>query len=67
MDVETDVVRPVTINESRLKRYRALFQEFCDELDHYCVQGVIGLIRTTTQLRFDELILRIFRMGGFGS
>jgi uncharacterized protein (DUF58 family) len=67
VDVETDQLRPVTINESHLKRYKALFHQFCTELDHYCVQREIGLVRTTTRVPFDELILRIFRMGSFVS
>ena len=67
VDVETDQLRPVTINENHLKRYKALFQQYCDDLSRYCVQREIGFIRTSTQLPFDELILRIFRMGGFVS
>ena len=67
VDVETDELRPVTINESHLKRYKALFQKYCDDLDRYCIQREIGLVRTTTQSPFEELILRIFRMGGFVS
>ena len=67
VDVETNELRPVTINESHLKRYKALFQEYCDDLDRYCIQREIGLVRTTTQSPFEELILRIFRMGGFVS
>ena len=67
VDVETNELRPVTINENHLKRYKALFQKYCDELDRYCIQREIGLVRTTTQSPFEELILRIFRMGGFVS
>ena len=67
VDVETDQLRPVTVNESHIKRYKALFQKYCEDLDRYCVQREIGFIRTETQLPFDELILRIFRMGGFVS
>ena len=67
VDVETAHLRPVTINESHLRRYKALFQQYCDDLRRYCVQREIGFIRTSTQLPFDELILRIFRMGGFVS
>ena len=67
VDVETDQLRPVTVNESHIKRYKALFQKYCEDLDRYCVQREIGFIRTTTQLPFDELILQIFRMGGFVS
>ena len=67
VDVETDQLRPVTINENHLRRYKVLFQQYCDDLRRYCVQREIGFIQASTQLPFDELILRIFRMGGFVS
>ena len=67
VDVETNQLRQVTINENHLKRYQALFQKYCDDMDVYCTQREIGLVRTTTASPFEELILRIFRMGGFVS
>ena len=67
VDVETNQLRPVTINENHIKRYKALFQKYCDDLDRYCRQREISLVRTTTKAPFEELILRIFRMGGFVS
>lgn len=67
VDVETDQLRPVTINENHIKRYQALFQKYCDDLDRYCRQREISLVRTMTKAPFEELILRIFRMGGFVS
>ena len=67
IDVETNQHRQVTINENHLKRYRALFEKYCDDMDVYCMQREIGLVRTTTESPFEELILRIFRMGGFVS
>ena len=65
VDVETNELRPVTINESHIKRYKDLFNKYCDDLDRYCTQREISLVRTMTKTPFDELILRIFRMGGF--
>ena len=67
VDVETDQLRPVTINENHIKRYKALFNKYCDDLDRYCMQREISLVRTMTKAPFEELILRIFRMGGFVS
>ncbi|RKU12444.1 DUF58 domain-containing protein [Candidatus Poribacteria bacterium] len=65
VDVETDQLRPVTINENHIKRYQVLFKKYCDDLDRYCTQREISLVRTMTKAPFEELILRIFRMGGF--
>ena len=67
VDIETDQLRPVTINENHIKRYKALFNKYCDDLDRYCTQREISLVRTMTKASFEELILRIFRMGGFVS
>lgn len=67
VDVETDQLRPVTINENHIKRYQALFKKYCDDLDRYCTQREISIVRTMTKAPFEELILRIFRMGGFVS
>ncbi len=67
VDVETNQLRPVTINENHIKRYQALFKKYCDDLDRYCTQREISLVRTMTKAPFEELILRIFRMGGFVS
>ncbi len=67
VDVETDQLRPVTINENHIKRYQALFKKYCDDIDRYCTQREISLVRTMTKAPFEELILRIFRMGGFVS
>ena len=67
VDVETNQLRPVTINENHIKRYKALFNKYCDDLDRYCTQREISIVRTMTKAPFEELILRIFRMGGFVS
>jgi len=65
IDMETGSNRPVTVNESRLRQYEKLFQGFCEDLERYCIQREIGFIHTTTQIPFDELVLKMFRMGGF--
>ena len=65
VDMETSRIRPVTVNEGHLRRYYALFDQFCEDLDRYCTQREIGLVRTEVHVPFEELILRILRMGGF--
>ena len=52
VDVETDQLRPVTINENHIKRYQALFKKYCDDLDRYCTQREISLVRTMTKAPF---------------
>jgi len=64
-DMETRRTRQVTISEQTLKKYRAAFDGYLTDLERYCKQREIGYIRTFTSFPFDELILKVFRSGGF--
>jgi uncharacterized protein (DUF58 family) len=64
-DMETGRVRQVTVSEQTLKRYRAAFEAYLNDIERYCRQREIGYIRTLTSFPFDELILKVFRSGGF--
>ena len=63
-DVETGDIRKVTISERKLKQYRAVFTEFLNSIDTYCRTYSLGCTRTTIDLPFDELILRMMRAAG---
>lgn len=65
VDCETGEVREVMITPSILKRYRQIWDEFCTEIDDYCSKRDILYFRVPIQESFDDLILRVFRSGGF--
>lgn len=65
VDCETGEVREITITEGMLKRYREVWNEYCQELEEYCSKRNILYFRAPVQLPFDELVLRVFRAGGF--
>ena len=48
-----------------LEAYKAEHEKYLGELNQYATARAIPYFRTHTQLPFDELILRIFRQGGF--
>ena len=48
-----------------LKRYREAFFEYCDELEEFCVKRQLLYFRSPIQEPFDELVMRVFRAGGF--
>jgi len=64
-DMETRQVRQVTISEQTLKKYRAAFDEYLGDIERFCKQRGIGYIRTFTSFPFEDLILKVFRSGGF--
>ena len=63
-EVETGQLRKLTITERKLKQYAELFQGFLGEIDAYCRTNSLSNTRTTIDLPFDELILRMMRAAG---
>lgn len=65
-EVETGSLRKITITESKLKQYRKLFADFIENIDSYCRNHSMACSRTTTDVPFDELILRMMRSAAIG-
>jgi uncharacterized protein (DUF58 family) len=65
IDVETGERREVTVSERALAAYTKAHMQYCDELAGFCAGRGIPYFRADTTVPFDELVLRIFRAGGF--
>jgi uncharacterized protein (DUF58 family) len=63
-DVETESVQKVTVTEKNLKRYRKIFADFEESIRRYCRNYGLGCTRTSTEIKFDELILKMMRAAG---
>jgi protein tyrosine phosphatase (PTP) superfamily phosphohydrolase (DUF442 family) len=63
-DIETESARKVTVTERNLRQYRRLFGEFQEAVKGYCRKYGLGCTRTTTDVPFDELILKMMRVAG---
>jgi uncharacterized protein (DUF58 family) len=63
-DMETGERRNLTVTESKLREYRELFQAFLTDIDQYCRSYSLSNTRSTTEIHFDELILRMMRAAG---
>lgn len=63
-DVETGDRRKLTITERKLRQYKQLFEEFLASIDDYCRTYSLSCTRTTIDVPFDELILRMMRSAG---
>jgi uncharacterized protein (DUF58 family) len=64
-DVETRSVRDVTITPALLEKLNAAFHEYDSQIQTYCQSHQVPYFNASTQVPFDELILRVFRQGGF--
>jgi uncharacterized protein (DUF58 family) len=63
-DVETETGQKVTVSERSLRRYKQIFQEFQESVQRYCRNYGLGCTRTSTEIPFDELILKMMRVAG---
>jgi uncharacterized protein (DUF58 family) len=65
VDCETGEVREVTVSKSLLEAYQREHERYCKQLESYCTKYAMPFFRTHTSIPFDELVLKIFRSGGF--
>jgi uncharacterized protein (DUF58 family) len=65
VDCETGDTREVTVSKSLLEAYEREHEKYCKELEDYCTKYAMPFFRTHTSIPFDELVLKIFRSGGF--
>jgi uncharacterized protein (DUF58 family) len=63
-DVETETVQKVTVTERNLRQYRKIFADFQESIQRYCRNYGLGCTRTSTEIPFDELILKMMRTAG---
>ncbi len=65
IDCETGEPREATISAKLLEEYKREHERYCKELEEFCTSYAVPFFRTHTGVPFDELVLRIFRAGGF--
>ncbi len=65
IDCETGEERQVTVSPGLLRKYAAEHRRYRKELTEFCTSAAMPFFSTHTELPFQELVLQIFRMGGF--
>ncbi|MCA9562386.1 MAG: DUF58 domain-containing protein [Myxococcales bacterium] len=65
VDCETGDRVQVTVTPDLLKRYRQAHEALMDEVATFCTQKQVLYFRAPVQIPFDELVLKVFRAGGF--
>jgi uncharacterized protein (DUF58 family) len=64
-DCETGEEREVTVTAKVLERFEQENRHYLEEVDRFCATHQVPYIRADVNIAFDELILRVFRRGGF--
>jgi len=63
-DIENATSRKVTVTEKALRVYRRLFDDYQASVGRYCRNYGLGCTQATTEIKFDDLILRMMRVAG---
>jgi uncharacterized protein (DUF58 family) len=64
-DCETGDEREVTVTADLLERLGQAFSDYREQIERFCVQKQVPHLTADIDVPFDELVLRVFRRGGF--
>lgn len=65
VDCETGATREITITPRLLARYRKAHTQWCGRIEAFCKERQVGWFNASVQTPFEDLVLRLFRAGGF--
>jgi uncharacterized protein (DUF58 family) len=64
-DCETGDEREVTVTARVLERFSEAYTRYHADIDRFCATHQVPYVTASVEVPFDELILRVFRRGGF--
>lgn len=65
LDTETGDLRDVCLTPDLLARYRVAFAEFCADIDRAAREVGARCLHVDLAVPFDDVVMRVFRLGGF--
>jgi uncharacterized protein (DUF58 family) len=64
-DCETGDEREVTVTARVLDRFAKAYAQYFSDIERFCATHQVPYVSASVEVPFDELILRVFRRGGF--
>ena len=64
-DVETGDEREVTVTDALLTRMEQAYKDYLHDVERFCAKNQVPYFNADVNVPFDELVLRVFRRGGF--
>jgi hypothetical protein len=55
----------VTVTAKVLQRFAEAHAKYLADIEHFCATHQVPYVAASVDTAFDELILRVFRRGGF--
>ena len=65
VDAESGERLDLTMTPKLIAKYKAAFDALCLKMEAYCVARNMLYFRTPVETPFDEIVLKVFRAGGF--
>lgn len=65
IDCETGDERDVTVDEKLRSRLAETYRDYCDSVRRFCTQHQVPYFPADVRVSFDDLVLGLFRKGGF--
>lgn len=65
VDCETGAITDITVTAGLKRAYVKAFEKMASELEDYCVKRQILYFRVPIQTPYDDLVMGVFRAGGF--
>lgn len=63
VDIETEDFKEVSMSEKLIQIYKKNLDAHCKKIQDFCGRHGIGFLQTTTDIPFEEIILKYLRMG----
>ena len=64
-DCETGEEREITVTKKVLEKMKSAWAQYREEIETFCTKRQVPYFAADMNVPFDELILRVFRRGGF--
>jgi uncharacterized protein (DUF58 family) len=64
-DCETGEEREITVTKKLLEKMEGAWGDYKSEIENFCIKHQVPYFAADVDVPFDELVLRVFRRGGF--
>jgi len=64
-DCETGDEREVTVTDALLQKMKKAYEDYLKDIETFCAKNQVPYFAADVNTPFDELVLRVFRRGGF--
>jgi hypothetical protein len=55
----------VTVTDKMLERMQQAYRDYASSIERFCTANQVPYFRAAVNIPFDELVLQVFRRGGF--